>query len=173
MDEYLDVVDENNKVIGKEKRSIIHNSNMWHRGVHVILRDKEGNFLLQLRSPTKDKFPNRFDCLSEHVNLGEEYLDCAKRGIKEELGVECDLKFLLHFRMIYGPGDYMINKLFECTLSDLNNLKIDYDEISEIKIISEKEIKNILDNDSDKLTPWFKELLKYYFNIPNKLIVMN
>jgi len=45
--EYLDVVDENNRVIGRETREKIHGSGLWHRGVHVIVFDSKNRLILQ------------------------------------------------------------------------------------------------------------------------------
>ena len=49
-DELFDVVDEEDKVIGQETRSIVHQRGLWHRGVHVLLFTHEGKLLVQQRS---------------------------------------------------------------------------------------------------------------------------
>ncbi len=41
MSELIDVVDENDHIIGKATREKIHNSEMWHRGIHIFNSKKE------------------------------------------------------------------------------------------------------------------------------------
>jgi len=45
MPEFLDVVDKNNHVIGKEERSIVHKKKLFHRSVCVFILNKENNCL--------------------------------------------------------------------------------------------------------------------------------
>ena len=81
MSEILDVVDENDHVIGKATREEIHSSELWHRGVHVFVFDSQGKLLLPIRSSTKDKFPNTYDCsVSEHLKTGETYEEAMVKG---------------------------------------------------------------------------------------------
>lgn len=168
MSELMDIVDKNDNVIGRETRQKIHNSDMWHRGVHVFLFNNKNELLLQLRSPKKDKFPNRWDCsLSEHVSINETYEEAAKRGLLEELNVKTKLKSLIHFRMGYGPGDNTIARLFECQY--IGELKMDKEEIVKLKFFNENELKKMLIEKPETFTPWFVEQLKWKFNIPNKL----
>lgn len=156
MDEKLYVVDENDKFIKYEKRGIVHSSQMWHRGIHVLLFDEERKMMLQMRSPSKDKYPNRLDCLSEHVNMNETYEDAAKRGVKEELGITTDLRKLAHYRKIYGPKDYMIVSLFEGEIKDKGKLKVDPVEITGYLFLSEKELRERLEKNNNNMTPGSK-----------------
>ena len=43
MEEYLDIVDDNNRITGKiAKRSYIHQNGIWHREVACWIMNKEG-----------------------------------------------------------------------------------------------------------------------------------
>lgn len=87
-DELLDVVDEHDRVIGPEKRGLIHARRLRHRAVHVLVFNAKGQLFLQRRAKTKDTFPDRWDSsCSGHVDTGEEYLQCAVRELGEELGL--------------------------------------------------------------------------------------
>lgn len=88
-DELLDVVDENDRVIGSEKRGIIHAQRLRHRAVHILVFNDNGQVFLQRRAKTKDTFPDRWDSSSSgHVDAGELYLDCAVRELGEEIGLQ-------------------------------------------------------------------------------------
>lgn len=87
-DEMLAVVDENDEVIGSERRDVIHRDNLKHRAVHIFALNKKGDIFLQKRSRLKDKCPGLWDSSAAgHVDAGEEYDVCAKRELEEELGL--------------------------------------------------------------------------------------
>ena len=170
MSELMDVVDENDNVIGKATREKIHNSQMWHRGIHILVFDSDGKLLLPFRSSRKDKFPNTYDCsVSEHVKAGEKFEEAAIRGIKEELNIKCPkLKRLLKFRMKYGPNDNMISVIYEYRhIGKIN--KVNKDEIEKIEFLSLNEVMEMLTSDESKFAPWTREILKWYFHMPSKL----
>jgi 16S rRNA (adenine1518-N6/adenine1519-N6)-dimethyltransferase len=87
-DELLAVVDENDVVIGSERRDIIHRDDLKHRAVHIFALNKKGDIFLQKRSRLKDKCPGLWDSSAAgHVDAGEEYDACAQRELEEELGL--------------------------------------------------------------------------------------
>ena len=167
--EYLDIVDEDNRVTGKANREKIHGSGLWHRGVHVLVFDSKGHLILQTRSFTKDKFPNHNDCsVSEHLKSGESYETAAIRGLREELKIsDVKLKKLLRFKMNYGPNDNMISELYECHYD--GQVQPDKHEIQKLAAFSLIEIKENLFKMENKFAPWTKEILKWYLRIPSKV----
>lgn len=87
-DEVFDVVDENDKVIGKEKRVEVHARALRHRATHVFVWNKYGEVFLQKRSQLKDKYPGVWgSSASGHLDTGEDYDSCALRELEEELGI--------------------------------------------------------------------------------------
>jgi isopentenyldiphosphate isomerase len=58
MAEFIDNVDEMDKIIGRATRKETHDSGEWHRGVNVLLLNSKERLFLPMRSSTKDKFPN-------------------------------------------------------------------------------------------------------------------
>ncbi|MGC6426634.1 MAG: 16S rRNA (adenine(1518)-N(6)/adenine(1519)-N(6))-dimethyltransferase RsmA [Akkermansiaceae bacterium] len=87
-DEMLAVVDENDEVIGSERRDVIHRDGLKHRAVHIFALNKKGEIFLQKRSRLKDKCPGLWDSSAAgHVDAGEEYEACAARELGEELGL--------------------------------------------------------------------------------------
>ena len=167
--EMLCVVDERDNFLRNEERARVHSSKMWHRGVHVMLYNSEGELLLELRARTKDKFPNRWDAISEHVMPGESYEEAAMRSLVEELGITgVRLEPLLRYRMRYGRQDYMVCKLFSCRYD--GPLKPN-EETADLKWFNEKELKELLVK-TRKLTPWAAEHLKWRFDRPHKLVIL-
>lgn len=166
--ELLTVVDENDNLIKGEERKNVHSSTLWHRGIHVFVFNSEGKLLVQLRSSIKDKYPNTYDCsVSAQVSFGEEYEKTAIRELEEELGIKnVEIKLVLHFRMPYSPKDYHVCKLFKCVYN--GKIKPN-EEISEIKFFNINELKKMINEKPEIFTPWFVEMLKWYFKMDNKL----
>ena len=87
-DEFFDVVDERDVVVGRATRREVHARGLWHRAVHVIVTNSEGRVFLQKRSMAKDISPGKWDSsCSGHVDSGEDYDAAAVRELGEELGL--------------------------------------------------------------------------------------
>lgn len=87
-EEILDVVDENDVVIGQAPRGEVYARGLIHRCVFVRVRDGEGRVFVHRRTPTKLVFPSRYDMfVGGVVGAGESYDDAALREAEEELGV--------------------------------------------------------------------------------------
>lgn len=86
--EIFDVVDDHDQVTGTATRAEVHANRLMHRAVHVFLRNKRDEILLQQRSMLKDVHPGDWDSsVSGHVDAGETYDQAAHREIREEMGV--------------------------------------------------------------------------------------
>lgn len=87
-EEILEVVDEIDRVIGTERRGVIHAQGLMHRSAQVLVFNSRGELFLQKRSQSKDEFPGLWDSSAAgHVDPGESYLECARRELEEELGI--------------------------------------------------------------------------------------
>ncbi len=172
--EYLDIVNEENKVIGIERRDIVHKMGLWHRGIHILLLTPKKEIILSIRSPSKDTYPNTLDCtVSEHLLPGETYKKAAYRGLKEEVGIEEQiLRKLNRFKMRYGPSDNMISELYEGTAS-VHVLKIDKNEVSGIQLISLSLLKEMLKKNRYLFSKWTYEILKWYIGQNSEIKILS
>lgn len=172
-EELLDIVDDNDHVIGQESRTIVHQRGLQHRGVHVFLFTDDGKMLIQKRSADRAASPSLLDCsISEHVKAGESYHDGAVRGIKEELGVEgIEIERLTKFRMNYGVNDNEISELYQGVVNP-ELVQFDPVEIESVMYLSMDELRRMLQDDSQSLCGWFVEMLDLYFNGRGKMQVM-
>ena len=174
MEEFLDIVTENNQVIGQEKRSIVHQSGLWHRGVHIFLFTPEHKLVIQQRSKRRKQSPGALDCsVSEHLQAGESYLAGARRGLEEELGIrQVSLQRLVQFKMNYGPGDNMISILYEGTV-DGEAIRTDANEIERIIYHSISEAEELLAQGGVLYSRWFEQLLLWYLGKPSDIQVID
>ena len=98
--ELLDVVDENDRVIAVKTRGEIHARGLMHRAVHILVFNGKGEVFLQKRSLSKDEQPGKWDSSAAgHVDSGEDYLECARREIEEELGIVAVHDFEVLFKL--------------------------------------------------------------------------
>lgn len=87
MEESMDIVNENDEVVGRDTRKNVHKNYEIHRGVHVIVVNSQGEVALQRRSMAKDYYPGYLDIsVGGQVASGESYHSAAVREMAEELG---------------------------------------------------------------------------------------
>jgi len=163
MPELLDVVDENDNVIGQEERDVCLAKNLLHRSVHVFVFNSKGELLLQKRSMKKKIFPGRWcaSC-SGHVSAGQTYEEAAVRELEEEIGVSVEnLKFVAKFFDL-NPVDSEIAKLY--TTSHEGPFKIQEEEVDEVKFLPMEKIKEEIKNSPEKYTSDFALALSVFLN---------
>ena len=86
--EPFDVVDTQDRVIGRAPRREVHTRRWRHRSIHVLVFDTTGRVFLQKRSQAKDSCPGTWDSsCSGHLDAGEDYDAAAKRELREEIGL--------------------------------------------------------------------------------------
>ncbi|MBE2179320.1 MAG: ribosomal RNA small subunit methyltransferase A [Chthoniobacterales bacterium] len=103
--ERFDVVDEDDRTIGTELRSVVHDRNLLHRAVHILVFNDAGELLLQKRSAWKDRAPSVWDSSAAgHLEPGEDYAAGATRETEEELGIRPDLQPLGKIRACSNTG---------------------------------------------------------------------
>lgn len=87
-EEWFDVVNSDDRVIGRALRSEVHRRGLLHRAVHLLVENAIGQIFLQKRSQWKDTSPGLWDSsASGHVDSGEDYLQAVLREAYEELGL--------------------------------------------------------------------------------------
>jgi isopentenyldiphosphate isomerase len=85
-EDIFDVVNDDDEIIGREPRSVVHARGLRHRAVHVLVFNAAGQLFLQKRSMTKDNDPGLWDSsCSGHVDSGESYAVAAERELMEEI----------------------------------------------------------------------------------------
>ncbi len=160
MEEILDVLNEWGVYTGEvASRDRCHTEGLWHRAVYGFVIDKNKNVLLQKRSASKKAWPNMWDVtVGGHVDAGEFGRQALIREVKEELGLDItddDIKYLVGSTSIDTAKG--INKHYnECYLIlkdvDISEIKLQKEEVSEVRYFSKKEILERIDNNLDGLT---------------------
>ena len=178
MEEYLDIVDDNNRITGKiAKRSYIHQNGIWHREVACWIMNKEGEILVQKRAKTKEHAPGKWDITAGHVKLSEKTNEAMSREIQEELGIKVNKEDLELFNIVKRKGISTKNNTFQYQYfiyinQKLNELTIEVKEVEEVKYITLEELKRILIKQDENYTFSKREYMKEIFNKLNEKYYM-
>jgi isopentenyl-diphosphate delta-isomerase type 1 len=139
-DEIFPIVNENDEVIGKITRKEAHKSpQITHRASIILVFDKQGGFLIQKRSLTKDTSPGCWSCsVGGHVDYGEKYLDVAVRETKEELGINVNSEnFQVLGKMItISPQEKEMTTVFKVSLKETPELHTNPLEVIETRFVT-------------------------------------
>lgn len=115
MSEILDVVNENDEVIGQAERDEVHRAGLLCRLIYVCFYTQNGEIILQRRSLTKKNDPGKLTtAVSGHVAAGQSYLEAAVRETLEETGVKVDANDLTDLGIIradFAQGGYLSNAM--------------------------------------------------------------
>lgn len=104
-EEFLEVVDEDNQVVGIASRYDIHKEGLRHRSVHIFIFNTQGDLYLQKRSSSKDQYPEHWDTSAAgHTDPGESPLEAAQRELGEELGLTVPLMKVLEYPACLETG---------------------------------------------------------------------
>ncbi|USN53647.1 MAG: NUDIX domain-containing protein [Candidatus Nomurabacteria bacterium] len=91
--ELLDIINEEDEVIGQATRQELYDKGLTCRIVHVFVQNSQGQFAIQKRSEVVSFLPGHWSSsASGHVKKGESYDEAAARELQEELGIEAPLE---------------------------------------------------------------------------------
>ncbi len=89
-EEILDLVNEQDEVIGSDTRKEIYAQGLRNfRVVHAFIRNDEGKFWIPRRVSTKKLYPNGLDySIAGHVESGETYKEALMKEAREEVNLD-------------------------------------------------------------------------------------
>jgi len=180
--EYLEVLNANGSKTGVKKlKSDVHKQGDWHRSVHVWLMNSQNQILIQKRAPGKAAFPNHWDISSAgHVVAGEDSLTSALRETQEELGLTLNPQDLIYLftntrSLVLNSGSLIENEIQDVFLVKkdvkLSDLRLQKKEVSEIKFVGLKKLKQMIDRKTETFVPHpdeYRKLFAYLENIKLK-----
>lgn len=111
-DHLIDIVNENDEVIGSELKSRKFELGFISRVVAIMVMDSQGKIIVCKRGPHKTIDANMLDLSAfGNVDAGETYEQAAQRELLEETGIKSPVKMLDKFYLENTHGDRKI-KLF-------------------------------------------------------------
>ena len=161
MEEKIVLIDENDNIIGYEEKYITHQKGLLHRAFSVFIVNGD-KMLIQQRNKNKYHSGGLWSnaCCS-HQREGEELIEAIHRRMKEELGIDCEIKELYHF--IYrttfdnGLSEYELDHVFLGEYA--GEIYPDEQEIEQTKWIDMEELSQDMKKNPEGYSYWFKEAL--------------
>lgn len=158
-DEFLDIVDANNTVIGTASRNDCHNNpNLIHRTVHfTVINEQKNKLLLTQRSFSKKHDPGKYCFPGEHITSGETYEEAITRGLKEELNLTPTIfkAVCANLFKFQKETEFVTFYIAECS-----NYQIEYDksEIEKTMWINIDQIESLELDLSEMAEYWIKTI---------------
>lgn len=158
---FVEVVDENDCVIGKIERKKVHQKPTLHRSVHVWVFNSAGKIFLQKRPRTMKQCPSLWDSSAgEHCETGETIEQTAHRGLKEELGIKVTHLEYAGRKAILDGTCFEFIHLFRIVFD--GKITPDMRELAGGKFFSMKEAKELVKK--GETTPFFAQLFREYMH---------
>lgn len=107
-EEKIDVVDEQDRIIGILPKSKIMDDAITHRGVYVMLLNLDDEVFVHQRAFRKKSYPDYWDMfVGGFVSSGEDYNTAARRELKEETRIIANgIDFISKFRYKTKEDDW-------------------------------------------------------------------
>ena len=146
--EYVDILDMDGNKIGVKSRKEASKDKDIYRIVYLWIITNE-KILIQQRSFNKKSNPGLWDCaVAGHVLSGEDSKDAILREAKEELNLDLNEKDLKLIYSNVGYDDkYQFHDVFIINKEiDVKKITIQKEEVECFKIVTAKELKDIIDS---------------------------
>ncbi|WP_316737312.1 isopentenyl-diphosphate Delta-isomerase [Pedobacter aquatilis] len=159
MQEQVILVDTNDNPIRQMEKMEAHEKGILHRAFSIFIFNSKNELLLQQRA--KDKYHSSglwTNTCCSHQRWGESNIDAANRRLKEEMGMECDLRY--GFNFIYkseledGLIEHELDHVFFGHSDVLPN--INKSEVEDYHYLTLDELQNEINTKPEKYTAWLK-----------------
>ncbi|MBA3284416.1 MAG: isopentenyl-diphosphate Delta-isomerase [Bacteroidia bacterium] len=159
MEEYLILVDNEDRQYGSLEKLLVHQLGLLHRAFSVFIFNAKGELLTQQRSATKYHSAGLWSntCCS-HPLYGEEINRAVERRLNEEMGMKCHTFFAFSF--IYkaqfenGLSEHEFDHVY-FGMSDVLPVPAK-DEVQNWKYIAIDELEQDIKNNPGHFTEWLK-----------------
>jgi isopentenyldiphosphate isomerase len=159
MDEWVEQVDERDRVLGVVPRSEAVRRGLLHRVAVTVCRDAGGRILVHRRSQRLSRFPGLHEvAVGGAVAVGESYEDAAVRELAEELGVRAQVRPVTRFLNRSGLSPHWL-ALHEAVIPLA--VSPDPDEVAWHDWLPESELFAFMERQS--FTPDSGPLIDHYF----------
>lgn len=162
-EEQLEIINENDEVIGLESRKIIHQKGLLHREIHIWFITPAREIIFQHRAKDKDTYPDKLDAtVGGHVEPGMSYEETAIKEAKEETGIDLDPSKLKLIRKIHKQSFDEAAGLTNNTIrsqyvylfdGDVKDLQIEEGKVIGFEVWKIDSLPTLSKEDQDKFIP--------------------
>ncbi len=158
----IPLVDDDDNIIGHAEKMEVHLSGLLHRAFSILVFNDKNEILIHQRAFGKYHSPGLWtNTCCGHPNEGETMETAVHRRLQEEMGFDCNLshKFTFRYKAVFENGlteneiDHVYIGIFNQTFS------VNPDEVADYKWISVAQTKELIHQNPDNFTVWFKEIM--------------
>ena len=165
IDEYLDLVNDSDQVIGKKKRSEVYMENLSNfRVVNAFIFNSKGELWLPRRTAEKKLFPLCLDMsIGGHVESGESYENALLREAKEELNINLipsQFRLLGHLSPFVHQVSSFMN-VYEIKMDNIPNYN--HNDFIDYMLLTPKELVERIDKGELAKSDLIKLIKIFYF----------
>ena len=157
------LVDENDRAIGEAPKLEAHERGLLHRAVSLLLRDRNGRFLLQRRADVKYHSGGLWsNTCCGHPRPGESNESAALRRLRAEMGIlECNIRRVSSFLYRTAVGNGLVeHEVDHVLIGEWSGEPVpDPNEVAEWRWISESALYADLAVNPGRYTPWLAGVL--------------
>ena len=161
--EIVDVVDENDRVIGKATRGEVdRNPLLIHREIAILIHDDQGKVFVQQRSKHKQYLPLVWTLsVAGHVPGGVHPAEAAQVELFEELGFRTTLRYCYKVR-ISVPTETVFSYLYLGQKPNGAALRLNLDEAEQGRFVSPQELDEMIESGEDFDAYSLREIKKFF-----------
>ena len=159
MNDYLILVDENDKPWGKLEKNLVHELGLLHRAFSIFIFNSMGEMLLQQRA--EDKYHSGglwTNACCSHPRFGEEVADAVTRRLEEEIGMKCEAEFVFSFTYNTSFENGLTENEFDYVFIAVSDEipKPNASEVKSMKYMSVDSIRRDIKVNPQLYTVWFR-----------------
>ena len=156
--EFVVLVDEQDNAIGTMEKQQAHVEGVLHRAFSIFIFNSDKKLLLQKRASSKYHCGGMWTntCCS-HPRETENTIDAAHRRLKEEMGMQCELKPIFSF--VYkaefenGLTEHEFDHVFFGESNQTPTLNLE--EVEDFRYVGMEELQTEIKENPAHFTPWF------------------
>lgn len=181
-EDILEIVDEQDNIIGLDTRKNIHKLGLLHREIHIWFVTPVGEIVFQHRSKNKETYPDLLDStVGGHVEKGATYEETAIKECFEETGVKISPEDLIFITKLHIKTTDEVTSLINNSMrtqyaylykGDIKDLKIEKEDGAGFELWSIDALNNISEDDKNKfISAIFTKDLFFIFEKIEELVL--
>ncbi|UTV41915.1 isopentenyl-diphosphate Delta-isomerase (plasmid) [Ensifer adhaerens] len=160
-EETLILVDRQDNVNGFGEKLPVHQEGLLHRAFSIFLFDKHHRLMLQRRALEKYHSGGLWtNCCCGHPRPGEETEAAARRRLREEMGIDCELYWTTSFIYRSSVSNGLIEHEFDHVFVGTFNGEPHPTpkEAADWKWVEKTDLLNWISKTPDDFTVWFRTI---------------
>lgn len=161
---FIPLVDSNDQIIGFEEKLKVHELGLLHRAFSILIYNSEGKMLIHQRAFGKYHSPGLWtNACCGHPNKDETMEAAVLRRLNEEMGIVCDLTYSFTFQYTASFDNGLTeNEIDHVYLGKYDgDFEVNPAEVSDYKWVNTGDLPNMVSQNPEQYTYWFKEILNY------------